>query len=93
MYIPKKYSFLLFCQLGVTVITTFGLLLLPWLTSVDDLLQIVHRVFPVARGLFEDKVANLWCALNVFIKLRNVLSLESTVRLRYGYTFDLFFFF
>jgi alpha-1,3-glucosyltransferase len=31
----------------------------------------VHRVFPFARGLFEDKVANFWCAANVVIKLRN----------------------
>ncbi|KAI9259412.1 glycosyl transferase [Phascolomyces articulosus] len=79
---PKKQQgLLLFCQLGVTVITAFGLLLSPWLASVDDLLQILHRVFPVARGLYEDKVANIWCALNVIVKLRNVLSLESTVRL------------
>ncbi|CRK28273.1 hypothetical protein BN1723_018345, partial [Verticillium longisporum] len=27
----------------------------------------VHRIFPFARGLFEDKVANFWCALNVVI--------------------------
>ena len=33
--------------------------------------QIIYRVFPFARGLFEDKVANFWCALNVLIKLRN----------------------
>ncbi|RFU29211.1 hypothetical protein B7463_g7118, partial [Scytalidium lignicola] len=32
--------------------------------------QIIYRVFPFARGLFEDKVANFWCALNVVIKLR-----------------------
>ena len=38
---------------------------------VAQLLQMVHRVFPFARGLFEDKVANFWCALNVVVKLRN----------------------
>jgi alpha-1,3-glucosyltransferase len=37
---------------------------------IEQLVQIVHRVFPFARGLFEDKVANFWCALNVVIKLR-----------------------
>ena len=37
---------------------------------IQQLAQIVHRVFPFARGLFEDKVANFWCALNVVIKLR-----------------------
>lgn len=32
--------------------------------------QMIYRVFPFARGLFEDKVANFWCALNVVVKLR-----------------------
>lgn len=37
---------------------------------VQQIAQLVHRVFPFARGLFEDKVANFWCALNVVVKLR-----------------------
>ncbi|KAI9167527.1 putative dolichyl pyrophosphate Man9GlcNAc2 alpha-1,3-glucosyltransferase [Paramyrothecium foliicola] len=55
--------------------------LFPWITDyvdpktpyypvIEQLVQIVHRVFPFARGLFEDKVANFWCALNVVIKLK-----------------------
>lgn len=32
--------------------------------------QLIHRVFPFARGLFEDKVANFWCSLNLVVKLR-----------------------
>ncbi|KAF2201129.1 ALG6, ALG8 glycosyltransferase [Delitschia confertaspora ATCC 74209] len=31
--------------------------------------QTVHRIFPFARGLFEDKVANIWCAIHTFHKL------------------------
>lgn len=31
--------------------------------------QTIHRVFPFARGLFEDKVANAWCAIHTFYKL------------------------
>jgi len=38
---------------------------------VHQLVQVVHRVFPFARGLFEDKVANFWCALNVVVKIKN----------------------
>lgn len=38
---------------------------------IQQLVQMVHRVFPLARGLFEDKVANFWCAANVVVKLRN----------------------
>ena len=37
---------------------------------VEQLVQITHRIFPFGRGLFEDKVANFWCALNVVVKLR-----------------------
>lgn len=37
---------------------------------VEQLVQLVHRIFPFARGLFEDKVANFWCAANVVVKLK-----------------------
>ncbi|CAO3675849.1 unnamed protein product [Rhizopus stolonifer] len=77
----ENRGFLLFFKLGVAVITTFGLLFSPWLNNLDDIQQVIHRIFPVARGLYEDKVANVWCAVNVVIKLRELLSIESTVRL------------
>ncbi|KAG6010817.1 hypothetical protein E4U21_004205 [Claviceps maximensis] len=38
---------------------------------VEQMIQMIHRIFPFSRGLFEDKVANFWCALNVVVKLRN----------------------
>ena len=31
--------------------------------------QSIHRIFPFARGLFEDKVANLWCAVHTIHKI------------------------
>ena len=34
------------------------------------LTQAIHRIFPLARGLFEDKVANIWCALHTVYKLQ-----------------------
>lgn len=34
--------------------------------------QSIHRIFPFARGLFEDKVANFWCFLHTFYKLHSV---------------------
>ena len=37
-----------------------------------QLTQIVHRVFPFARGVFEDKVANLWCVLHTIYKLNRL---------------------
>ncbi|KAI7904181.1 glycosyl transferase [Cokeromyces recurvatus] len=77
----EKKGFILFIKLGTTVMITFGVLFAPWLGSLDDLKQIFIRIFPVARGLYEDKVANVWCAINVIIKLRQILSVEATVRL------------
>ncbi|KAI8394064.1 glycosyl transferase [Radiomyces spectabilis] len=74
-------GWILFVKLGVTVILTFACLFSPWLSSLEDLQQVIHRIFPVARGLYEDKVANVWCTLNIFIKLRHMLSLTATVRL------------
>ncbi|KAL8836100.1 MAG: hypothetical protein Q9170_003048 [Blastenia crenularia] len=34
-----------------------------------QLTQSIHRIFPFARGLFEDKVSNMWCAIHTFHKL------------------------
>lgn len=30
----------------------------------QQLAQAIHRIFPFSRGLFEDKVANIWCAVH-----------------------------
>lgn len=37
--------------------------------SVVQLSQAIHRIFPFARGIFEDKVANAWCSIHTFYKL------------------------
>ncbi|KXT04706.1 hypothetical protein AC578_2076 [Pseudocercospora eumusae] len=29
-----------------------------------QLAQAIHRIFPFSRGLFEDKVANIWCSIH-----------------------------
>ncbi|KAL9105732.1 MAG: hypothetical protein Q9227_009145 [Pyrenula ochraceoflavens] len=34
--------------------------------------QVIHRIFPFARGLFEDKVANFWCFVHTFYKISAV---------------------
>ena len=34
-----------------------------------QLTQAIHRIFPFARGLFEDKVANVWCAIHTIHKI------------------------
>ncbi|KAJ2587988.1 Glucosyltransferase-like protein [Coemansia sp. RSA 1722] len=76
-----NHGFALFIKLGFAVVATFGLMLLPWIQSPEQLTQILIRVFPVARGLYEDKVANVWCALNVVVKLRNMFETADLLRL------------
>ncbi|PPR08165.1 hypothetical protein CVT24_012129 [Panaeolus cyanescens] len=52
-------------------------------------LSILHpltRIFPFQRGLFEDKVANFWCASNVGFKWRNFFGQQQLVRLSAGMT-------
>jgi alpha-1,3-glucosyltransferase len=46
-------------------------------------LQIFQRVFPFGRGLWEDKVANTWCATNIVIKWRSLYSTPVLQKLRY----------
>jgi alpha-1,3-glucosyltransferase len=45
--------------------------------------QIFRRVFPFGRGLWEDKVANIWCASNILIKWRDLYSSSFLQKLRY----------
>ncbi|KAF9951748.1 Glucosyltransferase-like protein [Mortierella alpina] len=67
-------------KLGSAVILTLGLLFAPWLHSQDDILQVLQRIFPVFRGLYQDKVANVWCAINIVIKLREMFDIQELVR-------------
>mmetsp|Transcript_4561 Transcript_4561/g.9811 ORF Transcript_4561/g.9811 Transcript_4561/m.9811 type:complete len:303 (-) Transcript_4561:221-1129(-) len=61
--------------LGGVVVSTFYVLWEPFVkyppsgidpvpTHLERLQHVLRRIFPFERGLFEGKVANLWCALN-----------------------------
>ncbi|KAK0202839.1 glycosyltransferase family 57 protein [Desarmillaria ectypa] len=69
---------ILFLKLAAVTTVTFLLVFAPFLSSIS---QAIHRIFPFARGLFEDKVANFWCFTNVLIKWRLLLPVQSLVRL------------
>lgn len=56
--------------LGFIVVFTFAIIWAPWLRSIEHVKQLLHRLFPLARGVFEDKVSNVWCVVNVFYKLK-----------------------
>jgi alpha-1,3-glucosyltransferase len=65
--------FLTVVKFGTCVIGTFLICWLPFLTSIGSIQQVLHRLFPFNRGLYEDKVANLWCTISVLVKLKFIL--------------------
>ncbi|XP_023245237.1 dolichyl pyrophosphate Man9GlcNAc2 alpha-1,3-glucosyltransferase [Copidosoma floridanum] len=56
---------------SMSVIMTFFVTWAPFLRDKKVFMDLILRLFPLARGIFEDKVANIWCAVNVFYKLKN----------------------
>ncbi|XP_076026316.1 dolichyl pyrophosphate Man9GlcNAc2 alpha-1,3-glucosyltransferase [Genypterus blacodes] len=76
----------LLARIAVTVLVTFALCWSPFLSDPSQALQVVRRIFPVARGLFEDKVANAWCSLNTLVKIRTILSSDSQLYLSLAFT-------
>lgn len=67
-------SFLKLIVVGVTVVLTQVVYLIPFIWfHPQSVLQILIRVFPFNRGLFEDKVANFWCTTNILIKYREII--------------------
>ncbi|KAL4852697.1 putative dolichyl pyrophosphate Man9GlcNAc2 alpha-1 [Chlorella vulgaris] len=62
-------------RLGVVVALTFGLVWAPWLRAPGAAwLDVLRRVFPTQRGLYEDYVANWWCTSSRLIKWTRLLS-------------------
>lgn len=61
-------------KIGISVVLTFTLVWYPFLSDYKVLLQVVHRLFPIDRGLFEDKVASFWCSVSVVIKLKKLVN-------------------
>lgn len=74
--------------LGVAVLATFGMVWAPWLRSPvqNAWLGVVYRVFPTQRGLYEDYVANWWCASSRLIKWVRLLTQPRLVQLCGGTT-------
>ncbi|XP_071952540.1 dolichyl pyrophosphate Man9GlcNAc2 alpha-1,3-glucosyltransferase-like [Antedon mediterranea] len=68
-------------KIGLVVVVSFLICWLPFLTSVESVLQVLHRLFPFARGLYEDKVANVWCSIEPIIRTRERLSQDVVIKI------------
>lgn len=68
-------------KIALTVVVTFIVVWLPFLFDLDGFFHVLQRQFPVARGVFEDKVSNLWCTLNIFYKFKQKFDNYQMMRL------------
>ncbi|KAA8493153.1 putative dolichyl pyrophosphate Man9GlcNAc2 alpha-1,3-glucosyltransferase [Porphyridium purpureum] len=67
------HAFTYLLILAGAVFVTFASVWWPWLGTWDDVRAVLLRVFPLHRGVYEDKVANAWCSLGLFYRpLRRV---------------------
>ncbi|XP_072939494.1 dolichyl pyrophosphate Man9GlcNAc2 alpha-1,3-glucosyltransferase [Epargyreus clarus] len=76
MYIIARIN-----KLAIAVISCFVIIWYPLSESWDTIIAVVRRLFPLTRGVFEDKVSNLWCTVNVFVKLKTVYTHEQMAEL------------
>lgn len=61
-------------KLGGVVILTFAVCWLPYIKSLGSAKEVLDRLAPVRRGLFEDYVANFWCVSSLLLKWRRLFS-------------------
>lgn len=72
---------------GSIVLFTFALIFSPYLLDGPaGIMQVIQRLFPFNRGLFEDKVANLWFSLSIFHKFKELYNLEALLKVSTGLT-------
>ncbi|XP_078160065.1 ALG6, ALG8 glycosyltransferase family [Carex rostrata] len=72
----RKYSILHAMKLGFVVLATFSLVWWPYIHSLETFLEVVSRLAPFERGIYEDYVANFWCSTSVFIKWKRLFTVE-----------------
>ena len=65
---------------GIVTLITNVIIYLPWLKS-NKMSDVFSRIFPVRRGIYEDKVATFWCTLNIFYKLNNHFNNNNLIKL------------
>ncbi|KAL2976859.1 hypothetical protein AAZX31_13G033200 [Glycine max] len=73
----RKYPILEVSKLGLLVLGTFAAVWWPYLYSTQSILEVLSRLAPFERGIFEDYVANFWCASSILIKWKRLFTTES----------------
>ncbi|XP_072998264.1 probable dolichyl pyrophosphate Man9GlcNAc2 alpha-1,3-glucosyltransferase [Typha latifolia] len=75
--LKRKNPIVEIMKLGFVVLATFAIVWWPYLHSLEAAIEVLSRLAPFERGLFEDYVANFWCSTSVFIKWRRLFTVQS----------------
>ncbi|KFQ16103.1 Dolichyl pyrophosphate Man9GlcNAc2 alpha-1,3-glucosyltransferase [Leptosomus discolor] len=81
-----KGSALLIKIAGI-VVASFAVCWLPFCTDMEQIMQVLRRLFPIDRGFSIRSVANIWCSLSVLIKIKNIVSPQTQLKLSFAVTF------
>ncbi|KAL2636217.1 hypothetical protein R1flu_007696 [Riccia fluitans] len=79
-------STIAFVKLGVTVILTFAVCWWPFSESKETALQVLSRLAPMQRGIYEDYVANFWCGTAMVFKWKQLFPMAFLAKLALGTT-------
>ncbi|KAL5713869.1 dolichyl-P-Glc:Man9GlcNAc2-PP-dolichol alpha-1,3-glucosyltransferase [Ranunculus cassubicifolius] len=63
-----RNPFLRVLKLGLMVLGTFIVIWWPYLYSLNSVTEVLSRLAPFERGIYEDYVANFWCTSSILIK-------------------------
>ncbi|KAM7524205.1 hypothetical protein LguiA_014107 [Lonicera macranthoides] len=74
--IRRRNPILEVSKLGVVVLGTFAVVWWPYLHSVESFLEVLSRLAPFERGIYEDYVANFWCTTSILIKWKRLFSMQ-----------------
>ncbi|XP_074279131.1 putative dolichyl pyrophosphate Man9GlcNAc2 alpha-1,3-glucosyltransferase [Silene latifolia] len=73
----RHNPFLEVSKLGFVVIGTIAVVWWPYLHSKEAFFEVLARLAPFERGIYEDYVANFWCTTSVLIKWKKLFATQS----------------
>ncbi|KAK1363600.1 Alpha-1,3-glucosyltransferase [Heracleum sosnowskyi] len=73
----RRNPYLEVFKLGLVVLGTFVVVWWPYLHSLDSFLEVLSRLAPFERGIYEDYVANFWCTTSIIIKWKRLFTTQS----------------
>ncbi|CAL9732923.1 dolichyl pyrophosphate Man9GlcNAc2 alpha-1,3-glucosyltransferase [Monosporozyma unispora] len=81
LFYPRWFNLARLFAIGIATVATFVAVFAPLYVfggdaRLENVIQSIHRIFPFARGIFEDKVANFWCVTNIFFKYKQLFTQE-----------------